>query len=257
MAQKPVIECCNISKVYHQHTIPTMRLQDELMFWRNRSKAMRIDALRPASLKIYSGEWVGLYGPNGSGKTTFLKMLAGILKPDSGSISVHGSMSAFFELGIGFHPERQARENIRLNGLLWGMHTDEIEELTERVLNFAGIGDHADLPMKCYSTGMRLRLGFAASAQMDADIYLFDEILAVGDADFQKKCVEYLIDLKARKKTVILVSHDYGSLEKMCGRILFFGKGVIGCQRRKIRTSHSPSSELYLSESARSVREKV
>ncbi len=245
MAQKPIIECTNISKVYHQHTIPTMRLQDELMFWRNRSKAVRIDALQPASLKIYPGEWVGLYGPNGSGKTTFLKMVAGILKSDTGSIRIDGSMSSFFELGIGFHPERQARENIRLNGLLSGMQSDEIEDLTKRVLDFADIGEHADLPMKCYSTGMRLRLGFAASAQMDADIYLFDEILAVGDADFQQKCIEYLGALKARKKTVVLVSHDYGSLEKLCGRILFFDKGLISAQRRKIRTSVDPRAELY------------
>ena len=245
MAQQPIIQCAGISKVYHQHTIPTVRLQDELLFWKKRSKAMRIDAVRSASVKIFPGEWVGLYGPNGSGKTTFLKMLAGILRSDTGSIIVDGTMSAFFELGIGFHPERQARENIRLNGLLSGMAADEIEELTKRVLAFADIGEHADLPMKCYSTGMRLRLGFAASAQMDADIYLFDEILAVGDADFQQKCIEYLADLKAKKKTVILVSHDYGSLEKLCGRILFFDKGLISAQRRKIRTSVYPHSELY------------
>jgi len=249
MAQKPIIECTNISKVYHQHTIPTMRLQDELMFWRNRSKSVRIDALRPASLKINAGEWVGLHGPNGSGKTTFLKMVAGILKSDSGSIRINGSMSSFFELGIGFHPERQARENIRLNGLLSGMQHHEIEDLTKRVLEFADIGEHADLPMKCYSTGMRLRLGFAASAQMDADIYLFDEILAVGDADFQIKCIKYLEGLKAKKKTVILVSHDYPALMRTCGRILFFDKGLISGQRRKIRSSSTLSPELFETES--------
>lgn len=245
MAQKPIIECRGISKVYHQHTIPTMRLQDELMFWRNRSKSVRIDALRPASVKIYPGEWVGLYGPNGSGKTTFLKMVAGILNPDTGSIRIDGSMSSFFELGIGFHPERQASENIRLNALLSGMRHDEIEDLIKRVLKFADIGEHANLPMKCYSTGMRLRLGFAASAQMDADVYLFDEILAVGDADFQAKCIKYLESLKAKKKTVILVSHDYAALMRTCGRMLFFDKGFISGQRRKISSSSTTSSSLY------------
>lgn len=249
MALKPIIECRDISKVYHQHTIPTMRLQDELMFWRNRSKAVRIDALRPASIKIYPGEWVGLYGPNGSGKTTFLKMVAGILKPDTGSIRIDGSMSSFFELGIGFHPERQASENIRLNALLSGMRHDEIEDLIQRVLEFADIGEHANLPMKCYSTGMRLRLGFAASAQMDADIYLFDEIMAVGDADFQMKCIKYLEDLKRKKKTVIIVSHDYKGLMKICGRMLFFDKGLISGQRRKILSSSTTSSDLFESES--------
>lgn len=249
MAQKPIIECKDISKVYHQHTIPTMRLQDELMFWRNRSKTVRIDALRPASVKIYPGEWVGLYGPNGSGKTTFLKMVAGILKPDTGSIRIDGSMSSFFELGIGFHPERQASENIRLNALLSGMRHDEIEDLIQRVLAFADIGEHADLPMKCYSTGMRLRLGFAASAQMNADVYLFDEIMAVGDADFQMKCIQYLEDLKQKKKTVIIVSHDYKGLMNICGRMLFFDKGLISGQRRKIRSSSTTSSDLFESES--------
>jgi len=215
------------------------------MFWRHRSKAVRIDALKPASLKFYPGEWVGLYGPNGSGKTTFLKVIAGILASDTGTVKIGGSMSAFFELGIGFHPERQARENIRLNGLLWGMNTHEIDDLTERVLKFADIGDHVDLPMKCYSTGMRLRLGFAASAQMDADIYLFDEILAVGDEDFQLKCLEYLSELKKKKKTVILVSHSFAAITKLCGRILFFDKGLISGQRRKLRSSSDPVAELY------------
>lgn len=244
MAQKPIIECTNISKVFHQHTIPTMRLQDELIFWRNRSKAVRIEALKPASCKIDAGEWVGLYGPNGSGKTTFLKILAGILPCDTGTVHIRGSLSSFFELGIGFHPERQARENIRLNGLLSGMQKSEIDDLTERVLKFADIGEHADLPMKCYSTGMRLRLGFAASAQMEADIYLFDEILAVGDESFQRKCHAHLQRLKEKRKTVIIVSHNYDALRQLCGRMMFFDKGLISGQRRKIRTSADPIAEL-------------
>lgn len=234
MPNIPIIECSGISKAYHQHTIPMLRLQDELLFWRRRRKPVRIDALKPVSIKIYPGEWVGLYGPNGSGKTTFLKMLAGILTSDTGSITIGGSLSSFFELGIGFHPERQAEENIRLNGLLSGMNARDIDALTRRVLEFADIGDHVELPMKCYSTGMRLRLGFAASAQTEADIYLFDEILAVGDEDFQKKCTSHMADLKKKKKTVILVSHSYESLTQMCERILFFDKGLISGQRRTI-----------------------
>ncbi len=245
MANIPIIECSGISKVYHQYAIPILRLQDTVLFWRRRRKPVRIEALKPLSVKIYPGEWVGLYGPNGSGKTTFLKMLAGILTSDTGSITIHGSMSSFFELGIGFHPERQAEENIRLNGLLCGMRECDIDALTKRVLDFADIGEHAELPMKCYSSGMCLRLGFAASAQADADIYLFDEILAVGDEDFQKKCTNYLTGLKERKKTVILVSHNYDSLTQMCGRILFFDKGLVSGQRRKVRTSADPAAELH------------
>ncbi|MBP7114189.1 MAG: ABC transporter ATP-binding protein [Candidatus Peribacteraceae bacterium] len=237
MAPTPIIECSNVSKVYHRRTIPTMRLQDELMFWRHRSKPVRIEALKPTSLQFFPGEWVGLYGPNGSGKTTFLKILAGILASDTGSVKIGGTLSAFFELGIGFHPERQARENIRLNGLLYGMNRHEIDDLTKRVLEFADIGNHAELPMKCYSTGMRLRLGFAASAQMDADIYLFDEILAVGDEGFKLKCLQYLEELKAKKKTVILVSHSFAAITKLCDRILFCDKGLITAESQKVQSS--------------------
>ncbi len=227
MATEPIIECTGISKRYEGRTIPIRRLQDELLFWKNRSQSMRIDALHPTSFTVSRGEWVGIYGPNGSGKTTFLKILSGIVPPDSGSVRIAGSLSAFFELGIGFHPERQARENIRLNGLLWGLRRREIESLTKRVLEFADIGEHANLPMKCYSTGMRLRLGFAASAQMEADVYLFDEILAVGDLNFQRKCLQYLKNLKSKGKTVIIVSHGFESLELLCDRIVLFDKGVM------------------------------
>lgn len=225
--KKIMLECRDISKTYRRNAIPTMRLQDELLFWHRRHTAVEIHALKPASLSVEKGEWIGIYGPNGSGKTTFMKILAGILRPDTGNVTAAGSMSAFFELGIGFHPERQATENIRINALLSGMRSSEIEELVQKVLAFADIGEHAELPLKCYSTGMRLRLAFAVSAQMDADIYLFDEILAVGDFEFQEKCVAHLQSLKEQGKTVILVSHSYPALLKFCDRIMLFEKGTM------------------------------
>lgn len=248
MASIPIIEGVAISKTYRQHTMPMIRLQDALLFWRHRAQSVQIHALKPISFKINAGEWVGLYGPNGSGKTTFLKILAGILLPDTGTVRIGGSLSSFFELGIGFHSERPARKNIRVNGMLSGMHAQEIDAFTERVLAFADIGEHADLPMKCYSTGMQLRLGFAAAAQMEADIYLFDEILAVGDKDFQLKCHAYLRELKAKGKTVIIVSHDYHTLRQLCGRMMFFDKGLMSGQRRKIQTVDDPAAELFVSD---------
>ena len=224
---KTILECRDISKTYRQNVIPTVRLQDELLFWRRRRKRLEIHALKSATLSIDRGDWIGIYGPNGSGKTTFMKILAGILKPDTGTVTAAGSMSAFFELGIGFHPERHAAENIRINALLSGMRSSDIDKLIRKVLSFADIGEHADLPLKCYSMGMRLRLAFAASVHIEADIYLFDEIFAVGDSEFQKKCVAYLRKLKEEGKTVLLVSHSYPELLSHCSRILLFEKGTM------------------------------
>lgn len=238
------IECTGIEKTFYQRTIPVTRLQDRLLQFGQTGRAVRVDALKSTTVKIERGEWVGLYGPNGSGKTTFLKMVAGLLTADRGTVVRRGKMSSFFELGIGFHPERPAHENIRLNGLLHGFSSREIDSMTKRILDFADIGEFADLPLKCYSTGMRLRLAFAASAQVDADIYLFDEIMAVGDADFQMKCREYLLGLKERGKTVVLVAHDFHQLCSLVHRVLFFDRGQVTGQRKKICWSDSPEPEL-------------
>ncbi|MDD5055488.1 MAG: ATP-binding cassette domain-containing protein [Candidatus Peribacteraceae bacterium] len=216
-----------VSKTYHRRIIPVDRLQDRLLTWRRHRKDMHIRALRDASVSVRRGEWLGLYGPNGSGKSTLLKVIAGLLKPDNGSVVVDGTLSSFFELGIGFHPELHAYENIRLHALLQGFSRFEIPHLTRRIIDFAGIGDHAALPLKCYSTGMKLRLSFAAASQIDADIYLFDEVFAVGDAAFQKQCLGFFDALRNAGKTVILVSHGLEGLAIHCDRILFFDHGEI------------------------------
>jgi ABC-type polysaccharide/polyol phosphate transport system ATPase subunit len=238
------IECTGIEKTFVQRTIPVTRLQDRLLRLGQTGREIRVEALKPTTVKIGRGEWIGLYGANGSGKTTFLKLVAGLLEPDQGTVIRRGTMSTFFELGIGFHPERPAHENIRLNGLLHGFSPREIDAMTERILDFADIGEFADLPLKCYSTGMRLRLAFAASAHVEADIYLFDEIMAVGDENFQKKCRAYLMDLKARGKTVILVTHNFHELCSLVHRVLFFAGGRVTGQRKKVCFSDSPEPEL-------------
>lgn len=238
------IECIGIEKTFVQRTIPVTRLQDRLLHLGRTGKEMRVEALKPTTVRVERGEWLGLYGANGSGKTTFMKIVAGLLSPDRGSVIRRGSTSSFFELGIGFHPERPAHENIRLHGLLHGLSPKEISRMTDRILEFADIGAFADLPLKCYSTGMRLRLAFAASAYIEADIYLFDEIMAVGDVGFQQKCQEHLLSLKEKEKTVIIVAHDFHQLCRLSHRVLFFDTGRVTGQRKKIRWSDSPEPEL-------------
>ena len=229
---KPAIHVSGVSKTYRQRVVPLDHLQDRLIRWRNHRQSMEIHALHDVSATLQTGEWVGLYGPNGSGKTTLLKIIADLLKPDTGTVAVHGTLSSFFELGIGFHPELHAYENVRLHALLQGFSLRELPDLTRRIIDFSGIGDHAALPLKCYSTGMKLRLAFAAASQVDADIYLFDEVFAVGDASFRQQCLAYFDGLRTAGKTVILVSHGLEGLKMYCDRILFFEEGKIVREER-------------------------
>jgi ABC-type polysaccharide/polyol phosphate transport system ATPase subunit len=220
------IQCRHISKAFTRHDIPVQRLQDKLLHWRGR-KSVRIEAVRDVSLDVRRGEWLGIYGPNGSGKTTLLKILAGLLPQDGGTVSVDGNPSCFFELGTGFHNERRARENIMIHCVLRGLSRRETLDVTERIIDIAGVRSHVDLPLKCYSTGMRMRLAFAAASQIDTSVYIFDEILAVGDEEFRRQCWGHLDALKKRGKTAVIVSHYYGELEHCCDRIVSFDQGTI------------------------------
>lgn len=222
-----VIDATGISKSYTRAMISSVHLQDRILKWRLQRKKVIVDALQPLSLTVKKGEWVGIYGHNGSGKTTLLRVLAGLLQPDSGEVRVEGSVSCFFELGIGFHPERKAEENIYLHGLLQGYSRKEIRAMTDDIIRFAGIESHLDLPLKCYSTGMRMRLAYAAAAQIDRDIYLFDEVLAVGDVGFQYTCMQHLFAMKEKGKTVLLVGHGLDALQLLCDRIITMEHGVI------------------------------
>ncbi len=188
---------------------------------------MSIRAVEDVSLEVHAGEWLGMYGENGSGKTTLLKLIAGLLVPDSGSLIIQGTVSSFFDLGLGFHPERTARENIAMHGLLQGMSRHDIEHTMNDIIAFADVGDHAILPMKCLSTGMAMRLAFAAAAHMDSDIYIFDEVLAVGDVAFQQRCLSYFKDLRKKQKTVLIVSHNAADLYRRCDRGITMEKGRI------------------------------
>lgn len=222
-----VIEATGVSKSYERAIISSVHLQDRLLKWRLQRRKFTVHALREISVSVRKGEWVGIYGHNGSGKTTLLRILAGLLQSDTGTVERRGSLSCFFELGIGFHPERRAEENIYIHGLLQGYSRKEIRIMTQEIIAFAGIGEFLDLPIKCYSTGMRMRLAYAAAAQLDRDIYLLDEVMAVGDAQFQSQCHEHLHALKRAGKTAVLVSHMESELQSLCDRILYIDHGVI------------------------------
>lgn len=221
------IEATGVSKSYTRAVFSSVHLQDRLLKWRLQRKTFTVHALRNMSLQVKKGEWVGIYGHNGCGKTTLLRILAGLLQPDTGRVVREGSLSCFFELGIGFHPERRAEENIYLHGLLQGHSRKEIRKMTQDIIAFAGVEEFLDLPIKCYSTGMRMRLAYAAAAQLDRDIYLLDEVTAVGDKAFQTLCHQHLQSLKSQGKTAVIVSHMEGELESLCDRIVYMDHGSV------------------------------
>ena len=182
--------------------------------------------LSDVSFEIKKGEFFGIVGRNGSGKSTMLKMLAGIYSPDSGDVHINGSLTPFIELGVGFNPELTGRENVFLNGALLGFSRKQVAEMYDDIVTFAELGRFMDQKLKNYSSGMQVRLAFSIAIRADSDILLIDEVLAVGDAIFQQKCYEYFRELKKRKKTVIFVSHDATVLEEYCdsGILLEGGK---------------------------------
>lgn len=184
-------------------------------------------ALKNASFEIKKGECLGIIGPNGSGKTTLLKMINGIFMPDSGELQIRGHVGGLIQLGAGFHPMLTGRENIYVNGVILGMHKKEIDAKFDSIVDFAGIGDFLDSPVKYYSSGMYVRLGFAIVAHAEQDILLIDEVLAVGDAAFQEKCMKYITDVRKSDRAVLLVSHSMYRIESLCDRALWVEYGEI------------------------------
>lgn len=184
-------------------------------------------ALSDVAFDVQHGEVLGIIGHNGAGKSTILKLLAGITSPTSGEIVVNGRLSALIEVGSGFHPELTGRENTYLNGSILGMRRREITEKMDRIIDFAGIRQFIDTPVKRYSSGMYVRLGFAIAAHLNPDILLLDEVLAVGDAAFQIKCFRRINELKDSGTTIIFISHDLDAVETLCGRVLLMAHGKI------------------------------
>lgn len=198
-----------------------------LSFLRRRSQEQTIWALRDVSFSIERGETVGIIGRNGAGKSTLLKILSKITYPTSGSVKVKGKVAALLEVGTGFHQELTGRENIYLNGSILGMRKKEVDRKLDAIVEFSGVEKFLDTPIKRYSSGMRLRLGFAVAAHLDPDILIVDEVLAVGDAAFQKKCMDAMENLRAGARTVLFVSHNLAAVENLCQRCLWIDGGQV------------------------------
>lgn len=184
-------------------------------------------AVKNVSFTIKKGESVGLIGQNGSGKSTILKMTNGIFMPDIGEIKIKGRIGALIEVGAGFHPYLTGRENIYLNGAILGMSRTEVDKKFDEIVDFSEIRDFLDMPVKNYSSGMYVRLGFSIAAHSQTDILLIDEILAVGDADFQQKCIDKILALKKSGVAIIFVSHNLNNVKKLCDESILLHKGEI------------------------------
>jgi lipopolysaccharide transport system ATP-binding protein len=198
-------------------------------FRRRRTKPPEeaILALNDVNFKVEEGEVVGLIGRNGAGKSTLLKLLSKITYPTSGRILVRGRVASLIEVGTGFHDELTGRENVYLNGSILGMRKKEIDQRLDQIIAFAGVEKFIDTPIKRYSSGMRLRLGFAVAAHMDPDVLFVDEVLAVGDADFQKKCLNAMDDMRSGGRTVMFVSHNMAAIENLCPRTIWIDAGTL------------------------------
>jgi ABC-2 type transport system ATP-binding protein len=224
----PIVIADRLSKRFYLHRNRTHSLKERflgLFHDRHRAQLTEFWALRDVSLSIDPGESVGLLGRNGSGKSTLLKCLAGIYAVDEGRMFANGRMSTFIELGVGFNNELPARENVIINATMLGLSPRRARERFEAVLDFAELEEFADLRLKNYSSGMLVRLAFAVMIQVDADILLIEEVLAVGDASFQQKCYDEFARLRREGRTVILVTHDMVAAERFCDRALLLEQG--------------------------------
>jgi ABC-type polysaccharide/polyol phosphate transport system ATPase subunit len=193
--------------------------------FRRSSGAHEFEALSGISFDVRDGETMGLIGRNGSGKSTVLKIIAGVFEPTSGKAEVNGKVAPLIELGAGFHHDLTGRENIVLNGLMLGFSRKEIQAKEPAIIDFAGLGEFIDSPVKQYSSGMFMRLAFSIATEIDPEVLLIDEILSVGDAEFQEKCNARMRDFQRRGKTIVLVSHNNKAIEAICDRVILLDHG--------------------------------
>lgn len=216
----------NISKVYKLYDKPVDRLKESMSISK-KTYHKKHYALNNISFEVQRGETIGIIGTNGSGKSTLLKIITGVLTPSSGKVTVNGKISALLELGAGFNPEYTGIENIYLNGTMMGFSKEQIENRVDKILDFADIGDFISQPVKTYSSGMFTRLAFAVAINVDPDILIVDEVLAVGDLEFQLKCMEKFNEFRNNGKTILYVSHDINSVKRYCNSCIWIQNGKI------------------------------
>ncbi len=233
MSNKIAIKVDNVSKdfVLQHQSANSLKSFMTGFYKKNTKKSTEVQrALKNISFDIKEGEFFGIVGRNGSGKSTLLKILAGIYQPTKGSISVKGKLVPFIELGVGFNPELTGRENVYLNGALLGFDRKQVDAMYEDIVSFAELEKFMDQKLKNYSSGMQVRLAFSMATRSDADVLLIDEVLAVGDTAFQRKCFEYFRSLKKNKKTVVFVSHDMDAIKEYCDRVVLIEDSKLAFQ---------------------------
>ena len=221
------IKVDGVSRAFRVSRDRSVTLKETLVRGGRRIEHTDLWALRDASFTISPGEAVAIVGRNGSGKSTLLKMLAGIIPPHQGSIEVGGRVAALLELGSGFHPDFTGRENVFMNAAIFGLSEREVADRLDSIIDFAEMAEFVDMPVRTYSSGMQLRLAFAVSAFLDPDILLLDEVLAVGDEAFQRKCLGRIFDFRKRGGTLVFVSHDATAVERVCDRALLIESGRV------------------------------
>ena len=220
------IECLNVYKYFKLNTDKPFTLKERLIHSNKNKKDKRL-VLKDIDLKIKPGESVALIGTNGSGKSTLLKLMTKIIYPSKGKIITNGKLTSLLELGAGFHPDFTGRENIYFNASIFGLTKKEIDARLNDIIEFSELKEFIDTPVRTYSPGMYMRLAFSVAINVDADILLIDEILAVGDQHFQEKCFAKLEELKNSDKTIVIVSHSLDAVKKLCNRAVWIYKGDV------------------------------
>ncbi|PRR70672.1 ABC transporter ATP-binding protein [Neomoorella humiferrea] len=228
-AKEVAIEVKDVWKKFRLYHDKAYSLKERVLFW-GRNKAEDFWALKGINLSVAKGSTVGLIGRNGSGKSTLLKIISRILYPTRGGVKVNGRVSTLLELGAGFHPDFTGRENIFLNASILGLSRKEVKERLNDIISFAELGDFIDNPVRNYSSGMYMRLGFAVAVHVDPEILLIDEVLAVGDLAFQEKCLARIKELQKKGTTIIFVTHSPQQVEELCDLAVWLDKGEIKMQ---------------------------
>ena len=216
----------HVYKTFNIYLDKANSLKEKMLFW-NRNRREKREVLNDINLTIKNGEAVALIGVNGSGKSTLLKLMTKIIYPNKGKIITNGKLTSLLELGAGFHQDFSGRENIYFNAAIFGLTKKEIDNRIEDIIKFSELGDYIDNPVRTYSSGMYMRLAFAIAINVDAEILLIDEILAVGDQHFQEKCIAKMKELKEQGKTMVFVTHDMNTVKQFCTRAVWLCNGVI------------------------------